>query len=197
MLKEKLLGFLRKERHSNLLLHCPQKSQPLLRSIRIKQCNVLFSPTLALQVYRQQIGSTGQKKPDHLASKLSITHELRDLREDPVAHPAVSGTRTIPQLGVSFIDNHGNRAHRFEQMQYALEVALGDALPHASEVLQSHCRYANLSGKTCCDKCFPGPYRPADDVTHGPNVRVPGANGGSGIFQFPLSLIVAGHKGGN
>jgi hypothetical protein len=33
----------------------------------------------------------------------------------------------------------GDGAHGLEQVQHALQVAFGDALPHAAEVLQSDC----------------------------------------------------------
>ena len=102
----------------------------------IEERDVLLGAALALEIHGEQVGTAGEQEPDHLAAQLGVAHELRDLREDAAGDAAIAGARAIAELRVGLVHDHGDRAHGLQQVQDALQVAFGDALPHAAEVLQ-------------------------------------------------------------
>ena len=70
-------------------------------------------------------------------------------------------------MGIGFIHDHGDGAHGLEQVQHALQVAFGDALPHAAEVLQGDGGNPHFARETVGEERFAGAHRAANDVAHG------------------------------
>src|SRR6266542_932476 len=116
MLEKKRFDISRKRRQANFSLHSAQECETLFRRVGIEQCDVFLGSALPLQVNRQQIGTAGEKKPDHFTPQFSIAHELCDLGEHAVAHATVAGTGAVTELSIRFVHNHGNGTHRLEQV---------------------------------------------------------------------------------
>src|SRR5208282_2177290 len=111
------------------------------------------------------------------------------------ADAAVAGAGAVAELGVGFVDDDGDGAHGFEQSQDALEIAFGDSLPHAAKIFEGDGGDADFSGEAGGDEGFSGADGAADDVAHGENVGVAGADGGGGVLEFAFGLVVAGDEG--
>src|SRR5262249_5083651 len=154
--------------------------------------DVFFRATLTLEVHGQQIRTAGEQEPDDLAAILGVTHELGDLSEDAVAHAAVARAGAVAELRVSFVDDHGDGAHGFQQIEHALQIAFGYALPHAAKILERDCGNADLAGEASGDESFAGAHGAADHVAHGQYVSVAGADGSRSVFELLLGHVITG-----
>src|SRR6185369_9923257 len=101
----------------------------------------------------------------------------------------------VAELGVGFVHDDGDGAHGLEEIQNALEVAFGDTLPHAAEVLQGDGGNADLAGEAGGEERLPGANGTADDIAHGHDFGLAGANGAGGVVEFLLGGLVAGNHG--
>src|ERR1700722_2112161 len=194
-IEEKLFDVGGKRFESDFALHSAKQGEALFGRVGIEEGDVLFGASLALEIDGKKIGAAGEKKPDYFSAIFRVAHELRDLSEDAVADAAVAGAGAVAQLGVGFVDDDDNGAHRFQQVEHALEIAFGNSLPHAAKIFEGDGGDADFPGEAGSDESFSGADGAADDVAHGKNVGVTGVDGGGGVLQFAFGLIVAGDVG--
>src|SRR4029077_14894369 len=154
---------------------------------------MLFRAALSLEVDRKKIRPAGKQKPDDLAAIVRVAHELRNLREDAIAHAAVTGAGAVPEVRVRFIDDYADGGHGLEQVEHALQIAFSNALPHAAEIFERDRGNANLAGKAGSDERFACAYRAADYVAHGQHVSVSGLDGSGGVLELLLGHVIAGN----
>ena len=179
--------------HDAGLLHGHvEHGEPFLIGAWIEQRDVLFGAALAFEVDGQQVGTRGEEEPDHFAAIFGVAHELRDLREDAAGDAAIAAAGAIAELRVGFVHDHGDGAHGFQQVEDALQVAFGDALPHAAEILERDGGNADFAGETGSEERLAGAHGAADHIAHRHHVGAAGADGLRGVVEALLGRLVAG-----
>ncbi len=153
---------------------------------------MLLGAALPLEVDRHQVRPGRDEEPDDLATEARVGHRLRDLPEDAARHARVALRGAVAERGVGLVDHHGDGVHRPQDRQDLLEVALGDALPLAAEVLQHHHRDADLAREGRDEERLARADGPRDEVAHRHHVRPAGLDGLGRGAQVRLGLGVPG-----